>query len=75
MHENIYFAKEHTLMLARLTQAACSLQVMALFWNVERRKQAYHTMAWNIGPKNRRYVFERMRLLPAFLLIKGRNGL
>jgi hypothetical protein len=56
MHENISFAEEHALMLARLTLAACSLLVMALFWNIERRKQASHTMAWNIGPKNRRYV-------------------
>jgi hypothetical protein len=44
---------------------------MALFWNVERRKQASHAMEWNIGPKNRRYVSEHMRLLPAFSPYQG----
>jgi hypothetical protein len=66
MHENVSFAEYYVLMLARLTLAARSLQVMMLFWNIERQKQAFHTMAWNIGPKNRRYVSEHVRLLPAF---------
>jgi hypothetical protein len=71
MHENVFFAEEYTLMLARFTLAVCPLLVMALFWNVERRKQASHTMTWNIGPKNRRYVSEHMRLLPAFSPYQG----
>jgi hypothetical protein len=66
MPENVYFAEERTLTLAGLTLAARSLQVMMLFWDVARRKRASHTIAWNIGPKNRRYVFEHVRLLPAF---------
>jgi hypothetical protein len=56
MYENVSFAEYHVLMLARLTLAARSLQVMMLFGNIERRKQAFHTMSWNIGSKNRRYV-------------------